>query len=43
MESVGPMFLSDFVHKLVYFPVNEHFSFAKIIHPPEGVAYQEAD
>ena len=23
------------VHKCVYIPVNEHFSFAKIIHPPD--------
>ena len=29
------LFLSDFVHKFVYIPVSEHFSFAKIIHPPD--------
>jgi hypothetical protein len=27
------LFLSNFVHKFVYIPVSEHFSFAKIIHP----------
>jgi hypothetical protein len=27
----------------VYIPVCEHFSFARIIHPLTGVAYQEAD
>jgi hypothetical protein len=25
---------SNFVHKYIYIPVSEHFSFAKIIHPP---------
>ena len=29
------VFLSNFVHKFVYIPVSEHFSFAKIIHPPD--------
>jgi hypothetical protein len=27
--------LSNVVHKFVYIPVSEHFSFAKIIHPPD--------
>jgi hypothetical protein len=30
-----PLFISDFVHKFVYIPVSERFSFAKIIHPPD--------
>jgi hypothetical protein len=36
--------LSNIVHKFVYIPVSENFSFAKIIHPPDstGVEYQEA-
>jgi hypothetical protein len=29
------LFRSNFVHKLVYIPASEHFSFAKIIHPPD--------
>ena len=29
------IFLSNFVHTFVYIPVSEHFSFAKIIHPPD--------
>jgi hypothetical protein len=28
-------FLSNVVHKLVYIPVSEYFSFSKIIHPPD--------
>jgi hypothetical protein len=29
------VFLSNVVHTFVYIPVSEHFSFAKIIHPPD--------
>ena len=29
------LFLSNSVHKFVYITVSEHFSFAKIIHPPD--------
>ena len=29
------LFFSNCVHKFVYIPVSEHFSFAKIIHPPD--------
>ena len=29
------LFLSNVVHKFVYIPVSEHFSFAKIRHPPD--------
>ena len=29
------VFISNIVHKCVYIPVSEHFSFAKIIHPPD--------
>ena len=36
-------FLSYVVHKCVYIPVIEHFSFAKIFHPPDNVACQEDD
>ena len=28
-------FLSNVIHQLVYLPVSEHFSFAKIIHSPD--------
>jgi hypothetical protein len=35
--------LSIVVHKCVYIPISEHFSFANVIHPPDNVAYQEAD
>ena len=28
-------YISNFVHKFIYVPVSEHFSFAKIIHPPD--------
>jgi hypothetical protein len=31
------------VHKFVYIPVSEHFSLAKMTHPPDRLAYQEAD
>ena len=31
-------FLPNFLHKCVYFPVSEHVSFAKIIHPPDRCA-----
>ena len=27
--------LSNFVHTFVYIPASEHFSFVKIIHPPD--------
>jgi hypothetical protein len=30
------LFSSNFVHKCVYIPVSEHFSFARIIHPPDS-------
>ena len=33
--STKSLFLSHFVHKCIYIPVSEHFSFAKIIHPPD--------
>ena len=29
------LFLSNYVYKFVYIPVSEHFSFNKIIHPPD--------
>ena len=29
------VFLSNFVRKCVYIPVSQHFSFAKIFHPPD--------
>ena len=29
------LFCLHFVHKFVYIPVSEHFSFAKMIHPPD--------
>ena len=29
------LFCSNFVHKFVYIPVSDHFSFAKIIHQPD--------
>ena len=29
------LFLSNVVYKFVYIPVSEHFSFVKIIHPPD--------
>ena len=37
------MLFSHFVHKYDYILVSEHFSFAKIIHPPDRCGNQEAD
>jgi hypothetical protein len=34
-HSTKRLFLSNFVHTFVYIPVSEHFSFVKIIHPPD--------